>query len=297
MSHIKLHVSPSLRFIGCLTPFDEADYVVLGVPFDTTSTYRRGSRFGPQAIREASQNLEAYSVRAGLDGEDLKICDAGDLHVLEGAEETLERLQLVLKEVIDAGKFPVVLGGEHTITYGAVRAFGRDTAVLNFDAHMDLKEECLGSRLSHVTFMRRISEVIGPKNIIEVGVRAFGKDELQFAKESGLKYVTGLDVHRLEKRRVASIINDSLSSFKQVYLTLDMDVIDPSYAPAVGNPVPEGMSPRALLDVLQLVCNDRVVGLDLVEVSPHYDTGLTAFQASHLICETLCFIEKTRSEP
>jgi len=294
MSYVELHVSPALRFSGFYKPFEKADYVILGVPFDGTSTYRPGSRFGPQAIREASQSLETHSLRTGLDAEDLKICDAGDLHVLGDVEKTLERVQLVLSEIVKAKKIPVILGGEHTITYGAIKAFERDVGILCFDAHMDLRDECLGSKLSHATFMRRLSEKIKPEHIVEVGVRAFGREEFQFAKKKGIKIFTREDVRLADSKEIAEKIDNALSDFEKIYLTLDMDVLDPSYAPAVGNPAPEGMDPSTLLDILHDVCDCRVIALDLVEVSPHYDTGLTSFQAAHIIYETLCFIEKHR---
>jgi len=294
MSYVELYVSPVSRFSGFFEPFEKADYVILGVPFDGTSTYRPGSRFGPQAIREASQDLETYSLRTGLDAKDLKICDVGDLHVLGDVEKTLKRVRLVLSEIIKAQKFPVMLGGEHTITYGAIEAFEGDVGILSFDAHMDLRDESLGRKLSHATFMRRISEKIKPDHIVEVGVRALIKDEIQFAEKRGIKFFTGRDTRLAGSKEIARKVGRALSDFEKIYLTLDMDVLDPSYAPAVGNPVPEGMVPSTLLDILQDVCDRRIIALDLVEVSPHYDTGLTSFQAVHIISETLCFIEKCR---
>lgn len=294
MSYVELHVSPVSRFSGFYKPFEKADYVILGVPFDGTSTYRPGSRFGPQAIREASRNLETYSLRTGLDAKDLKICDVGDLHVLGDVGKTLERVRLVFGEIVKAQKFPVILGGEHTITYGAIKAFEGDVGILSFDAHMDLRDEFLGSKLSHATFMRRLSEKIKPDHVVEVGVRAFGRDEFQFAKEEGIKFFTGKNIRLAGCKEVARKIDRALSDFEKIYLTLDMDVVDPSYAPAVGNPVPEGITPSTLLDILHDVCDPRVIALDLVEVSPHYDTGLTSFQAAHIIYETLCFIEKCK---
>jgi agmatinase len=294
MSYVELHVSPVSRFSGFYKPFEKADYVILGVPFDGTSTYRPGSRFGPQAIREASRNIETYSLRTGLDAKDLKICDVGDLHVLGDVEKTLERVRLVLGEIVKAQKFPVILGGEHTITYGAIKAFEGDVGILSFDAHMDLRDEFLGSKLSHATLMRRLSEKIKPDHDVEVGVRAFGRDEFQFAKERGIKFFTGKNIRLAGRKELVKKIDKALSDFETIYLTLDMDVVDPSYAPAVGNPVPEGITPSTLLDILHDVCDQRVIALDLVEVSPHYDTGLTSFQAAHIIYETLCFIEKCR---
>lgn len=293
MSHINLHVSPSPAFSGDCAPFEKAEFIVLGVPYDGTSTYRTGSRFGPQAIREASLNIETYSVRSGSDVEDLKICDVGDLHVAENLPKTLERLTLVTRDVLDARKFPVIIGGEHSITLGAIRAFGKNTLVLDFDAHMDLRDEYMGSQLSHTTFMRRLAEEIGSERIVQVGVRAICKDELKFAEDSGLRYITAHKIRQREPRKIAKSLQEILKPYKHVYLTIDMDVLDPAFAPAVGNPEPDGISTTTLLDILQEVCDKRFIGLDLVEVTPHYDTGTTAVQAAKIIFEILCFLKKT----
>jgi len=292
MSHIRLYTHPTLKF-GGISETEEARYIVLGVPFDSTSTYRPGSRFAPSAIREASQNLETYCLRNGLDVEDLSVQDIGDLEILEDVEGTLQRLRLVLGEVLDAGKIPIVLGGEHTITYGCVQAL-EDAAVVSFDAHMDLRDEYLGSRLSHATFMRRLCEQLGSERVVEVGVRAVCREELDFAEKTGLRYITSLDVIRLGVENTIKEIRDELSGFSQVYVTVDMDVLDPAYAPGVGNPVPEGLSPTTLLDVLQGLCDRRVVGFDVVEVTPQYDSGVTALQASHIAFNTISFIEKVK---
>lgn len=293
MSNINLYVSPSLTFSGYYKPFEKADFIVLGVPYDGTSTYRAGSRFGPQAIREASLNIETYSVRSGLDVEDLKICDAGDLHIDENLSKTLKRLTLVISDVLKTGKFPVTLGGEHAITLGAARAFGGSTAILDFDAHMDLRDEYMGSRLSHTTFMRRLAEEIGSERIVQVGVRAICKDDLKFAKGSGLRYITANKISQLGPRKIAKTLKEILKSYKRVYLTVDMDVLDPAFAPAVANPEPDGISTTTLLDILQEVCDKRLVGLDLTEVTPHYDMGTTAVQAAKILFEILCFLKKT----
>jgi len=292
MSHLNLYVSPSLAFSGYYKPFENSAFIVLGVPYDGTSTYRSGARFGPQAIREASLNIETYSVRSGSDVEDLKICDAGDLHLAENLSKTLERLTLVISDVLDARKFPVIIGGEHSVTLGAVRAFGKATAVLDFDAHMDLRDEYMGSRLSHTTFMRRLAEEIGSERIVQVGVRAICKDDLKFAKGSGLRYITTHEIRQFGPRKIAKNLKEMLKPYKRVYLTIDMDVLDPAFAPAVANPEPDGLSTTALLDILQEVCDKRFIGFDVTEVTPHYDTGTTAVQAAKIIFEILCFLKK-----
>ncbi len=291
MSYIQLYTYPTLRF-GGIQKTEEAKYVVLGVPFDFTSTYRPGSRFGPSAIREASQNLETYCLRNSIDVEDLSIQDIGDLDILEDVEKTLQRLQLVLKEVTRAKKKTIVLGGEHTVTYGCVQNF-KNTAVISFDAHMDARDQYLGSRLSHATFMRRLCEQLGSENIIEVGSRAVCKEELDFAKSTDLKYITSPEVTRLGEKNTIKEIQDRLSSFKQLYITIDMDVLDPAHAAGVGNPVPEGLSPTMLLNILQEICDRKVVGFDVVEVTPQYDSGITALQASHIVFNMIAFIEKS----
>ncbi len=293
MSNLDLYVSPSLNFSGYYTPFEKAEFVVLGVPYDGTSTYRAGARFGPQAIREASLNIETYSLRSGLDVEDLAICDIGNLHVADNLSKTLERLTLVTSAILKASKFPVILGGEHSITLGAVRALGKATAILDFDAHMDLRDEYMGSKLSHTTFMRRLAEEIGAEKIVQVGVRAICKEDLNFAKKSGLKYIPAHEIRQSGPRQTAKILQKILRPYRKVYLTIDMDVLDPAFAPAVGNPEPDGISTTILLDILHEICDKRFLGFDLVEVAPHYDTGATSVQAAKIIFELLCFFKKT----
>ena len=155
MGYRELFVSQSNVFSGFQKSFEDADYVVLGVPFDVTSTFRTGARFGPNAIRAASLNIETYSFRSDIDVEDVRIHDLGDLHVSTDTEQTLDRLAKVIGEILEAGKMPVVIGGEHTITMGVLKGLGGDlsqTAVVSFDAHLDLRDEFMGLQLSHTTF-------------------------------------------------------------------------------------------------------------------------------------------------
>ena len=186
MSYRELFVSPSPVFTGSQEPFEAAKYVILGVPFDVTSTYRSGAKFAPLAIRDASQNVECYSFRTGVDVEDLKTHDLGDLHVAGDVELTLGRLALVAQDLFDDGKIPVFIGGEHTITLGVARSLGKNVAVVSFDAHLDLRDDYLGLTVSHTTFMRRINEDVKPAKILEIGTRAVCKEELDYAKEAGI---------------------------------------------------------------------------------------------------------------
>jgi len=294
MSYRELFVSQSPIFSGCQRTFEETDYAILGVPFDFTSTFRTGARFGPLAIREASQNIETYSFRSDIDVENLKIHDIGDLHITAKIDETLKRLELVVKDVLEAKKTPVTIGGEHTITLGILRAIGKNAAVLSFDAHLDLRNEYLGQRISHTTFMRRIYEKIRPERILEVGTRAACKEELNYAKKSHIQFFTTEQTRKDGVEATTKRINKALEDIKKVYLTIDMDVLDPAFVPAVQNPEPDGLCMRTFLDVLCEICDNRVVAFDVVEVAPHYDSGISAMQAAKIMFEAMCQIEKAR---
>ena len=297
MSYHEFFVSQSNVFSGCQKPFEKADYVVLGVPFDATSTYRTGARFAPNAIRQASLNIETYSFRTGIDMEDLNLHDLGDLHISTDTKKTLERLELVIKNILQVGKTPVTIGGEHTITLGILKGLGdkaSKTAIVSFDAHLDLRDEFLGLKLSHATFMRRISEEVEPAKIIEVGTRAVCKEELDYAKKAGIEFFTAQQIRSEGIKQIGRQLKEKLSKYESIYLSVDMDVLDPAYAPAVQNPEPEGIETHTLLDILYNTCDDRVLGFDVAEVAPSFDQGISAIQAAKVISESLCYIEKSR---
>ena len=299
MGFRELFVSQSNVFSGFQKPFEEADYVVLGVPFDVTSTYRTGARFGPNAIRVASLNIETYSFRSGVDVEDLRLHDLGDLHVSMDTEQTLDRLAKVVGEILEADKMPIVIGGEHTITMGVLKGLGNrlsQTAIVSFDAHLDLRDEFMGLRLSHTTFMRRVNERLRPSKIVEVGTRAVCKEELAYAEKARVEFITTQQIRRDGVEQTVKALRRKLAGVKSVYLSVDMDVLDPAYVPAVQNPEPEGLEVQDLLDVLCGVCDGRVVGFDVVEVAPNYDQGVSAIQTAKVAFEALCSIEKARRE-
>ncbi len=296
MSYRELFVSPSPVFSGSQRTYEEADYVILGVPLDVTSTYRSGARFAPLAIREASLNIETYSFRAGIDVENLKLHDLGDVHVAGDVDETLRRVELVTKDVLNSDKMPVAIGGEHTITLGMIRGFSGKVAVVSFDAHLDLRNEYMGRSLSHTTFMRRLDEQVKPTKILEIGTRAVCKEELDYAKKANVEFLTVQQMRKDGIKKTSKKINELLSDSKKIYITIDMDALDPAFAPAVQNPEPEGLHMDVFLDILCNLCDSRVVAFDLVEVAPHYDQGITAIQAARTIFEVLCHIEKTRED-
>jgi len=297
MSHHELFVSQSNVFSGFQKPFEKADYVVLGVPFDVTSTYRTGARFGPTAIRQASLNIETYSFRTGIDVEDLRLHDLGDLHVATDTGKTLEMLELVIRGIVEKGKTPVTVGGEHTITLGIVKGLSSKaskTAIVSFDAHLDLRNEFQGLKLSHTTFMRRINEQARPAEIVEVGIRAVCKEETAYAKKAGIEFFTTQQIRKEGSERVAKRLKEKLAKYKSIYLSVDMDILDPAYVPAVQNPEADGLEMHALLDILGSICDERVVGFDVLEIAPNYDQGVSAIQAAKVIFETLCCLEKSR---
>lgn len=293
MSYRELFISPSSFFMGNQQTYEEADYVILGVPLDVTSTYRPGARFAPYAIREASLNIEGYSFRTKVDVEDLKIHDLGDLNIAGDVELTLGRLALVAQGLFEAKKVPVFIGGEHTITLGIMRSLGENTALVSFDAHLDLRNEYLGLTVSHATFMRRIKEQVNPSKILEIGTRAVCREELDYTKKSGIEFFTAFQIRGYGIAKTAETIDCILADCEKIYLTIDLDVLDPAFAPAVQNPEPEGLETTTLLELLEVVCDHLVVGFDLVEVAPHY-RGITAIQAAKTVFEVLCFLERAR---
>ena len=283
----------SKNFGGFKREYSESDFVLFGVPFDSTSSFRPGSRFGPAAIREASANIETWSWRAGIDFEEVKLHDLGDLAVVHGdAGETIRRVKETVEDIILSKKIPVMLGGEHIITLGALRGI-RDATVVSFDAHFDLRDEYLSNKLSHACVMRRALEELGVRNVVIVGARASYREEIEFVKKCGVNYISSRQIMCVGTKEAGAWLKEALSNSKKVYLSVDMDVLDPAFAPGVGNPEPEGIPVSILLDLIEEMVDDRVVGFDIVEVSPAYDSGTTAVTASKIIYELCCMVAKS----
>lgn len=287
MSKARLYLSPRPAFTGVSGPLDESHYVFFGVPYDRTSTYKAGSRFGPGAIRDVSANLELYSIRSEVDLEKIPIHDMGDVDTLEDLDETLKRVTSVWSDLSETGKIPIMTGGEHTITKAAVDALPSDIGLVSFDAHLDLRDEFLGQKLSHATFMRRVAERIGPDHIMEVGIRAFSKPELDYCKKSAVELITPQDLRKSSVEKTAERIRRFLSKFTHGYVTIDIDVLDPAYAPGVGNPEPDGISTDELLTLVEGAMTRNIIGLDAVEVSPEQDSGQTAAACAKVIFEAI----------
>ena len=297
MSEHELFASQTNIFSGFQKPYEKAEYIVFGVPFDATSTYRAGARFGPASIRQASLNIETYSVRTGIDVEDLRLHDLGDIHVSTDTDKTLRTLELVTTDILKSDKTPVAIGGEHTITFGITKSLTKiasTTAIVSFDAHLDLRNEFLGLKMSHTTFMRRINEKVKPAKIIEIGTRAVCKEELAYAKKAGIEFYTTQHVRKLGTKYIADQLEKKLAKYRNIYVSIDMDILDPAFVPAVQNPEADGLEMYHLLDILGTVCDKRVVGFDVLEIAPDYDQGISAIQAAKVIFEMLCQIEKSK---
>jgi len=294
MSYLDLYTSPALTFAGTECGFKDADYVVVGVPLDYTSSYRPGSRFAPFAIREASLSIEGFSFRTEKSIGDLKIHDAGDLHLDADIEETLRRLELVTGEILKEGKTPVLIGGEHTLTLGSARSVRGDFAVLCFDAHLDLRDEYMGRKICHATVMRRIDDIENLKRIVMVGTRAACRDEITYVEKRGISFITSREIHHRRLEEISTRINRILEGQNALYLSLDLDVLDPAFAPAVQTPEPEGISTHQLLEIISKINLKNLVAFDIVEVAPQYDSGVTAAVAAKTIFETISLISQCR---
>ncbi len=296
MSSLRFYINSSPTvFGGVQRSFSEALFTVLGFPFDGTSSYYPGARFGPLAIREASLNIETWSWRAGMDFEELGCHDLGDLAIVLGdIHETLRRAQEVLEDLYTARKIPIVLGGEHTITLASAKT-QRDIALICFDAHFDLRNEYLSQRVSHATVMRRVLEIVNPELVYWIGVRATCREEQEFLRNRELSYLTPWDLRKLGVLEAARRVKEKIKEANKVYISIDIDVLDPAYAPDVGNPEPEGITPSELLDMLKLLVDTRVIGVDVVEVAPTTGRGLSAIQAAKIICELCCLIYRAKT--
>ncbi len=273
---------------------------VAGIPFDSTNSFRGGSRFAPIRVRLASQSLETYSFRVHTDLELNPPVDEGDVAVVHGdAEATLKSVTEVSHYLLSERRIPFFIGGDHTVTYGiiegVVRALGKQPCVLIFDAHLDLRNEYLGFRLSHACTTRRVSEVVGAERVFLVGIRAACRDEILNARRLGIKYLTSHDIMRRTLREAVNAVREWLEGCDAIYVSIDMDALDPAYAPGVATPEPEGLTPTYLIDMLWKVIDDRFIGADLVEINPLVDSSdITSFLGAKILIELMNLLNALR---
>ncbi len=271
-------------YLGSADSYEQAEIVIVGAPMDITVSFRPGARHGPQQVRLASHGLEEYSAVQDRDLADYSYYDAGDVILPFGSvQESLNRIGIVAAGILADGKFPLFLGGEHLISYAVVKEAASvfpGLTVVHFDAHADLRDEYLGERLSHATVMRRITDLIGGANLYQFGIRSGSRDEFEFARGNT----------NLFANKVTEPLSENIPQLKDrpVYVSLDIDVVDPAYAPGTGTAEPGGCTAGEILRAVHLLGELNIVGFDLVEVSPVYDPSeRTALLAAKLVREAI----------
>ena len=276
-------------FLGCDNSFEESDLVIFGAPFDGTTTFRPGTRFAAGAMRTDSIGLETYSPYFDADIEDLIINDYGDLDLPFGApSKALDMIAEAASEIFTAGKKPVMIGGEHLVSLPVILEAAKcypSLNVIHFDAHTDLRENYLNEPMSHSTVIRRVWDKLGDGRIWQFGIRSGTRDEFYWSKEGH----TNMCLHNFEAlpEAVNKIGNEP------VYLTIDLDVLDPSIFPGTGTPEAGGVSFLELIGALKAISGLNIVGADIVELSPHYDqSGVSTAVACKVLREVLLVLGK-----
>ncbi|SHJ58899.1 agmatinase [Dethiosulfatibacter aminovorans DSM 17477] len=261
--------------------YDDAEIVVFGAPFDGTTSFRPGTRFGPEAIRKEFYGLETYSPYLDMDMTDYKFHDGGDVEIPIGnIEKSLENIHGAVSSIVGDDKIPFMVGGEHLVTYPSFKAVWEkypDVYLIHFDAHADLRDDYLGVKLSHATVIRRCWDLVGDDRIFQFGIRSGDREEFNWAKE----HTT------MEKFSIDSLseVVDNLKG-KKVYVTIDLDILDPSVFPGTGTPEPGGISFGDMTGAIGKLKGLDIIGMDIVELSPHYDnTGISTAAACKIMRE------------
>ncbi|MDR0764908.1 MAG: agmatinase [Synergistaceae bacterium] len=270
-------------FIGCDSSYEDARIALFGAPFDSTASFRPGARFAPQAMRAESAGIETFSPYLDRCIEDAAVFDAGDLELPFGnASRALDEIERFCARVLADGKTPVMIGGEHLATLGAVRAAAkkyRGLAVIHFDAHADMRDDYIGEKLSHATVIRRVWELVGDNSVFQFGIRSGCREEFEW----GRKHVSTERFGAKSLRAATETLKD-----RPVYVTIDLDVLDSSEFPGTGTPEAGGFSFAELLESVGACAELNIIGFDLCELSPHYDaSGISTAAACKTLRETL----------
>ena len=277
-------------FLGCDAAFEDAGIVLFGAPFDSTTSFRPGTRFASKAMRSESFGLETYSPYLDKDLTDCRIFDSGDLELCFGdANLALNHIESRAAEILEAGKLPVMIGGEHLVTLGAVRAAVKrypDLHVVHFDAHADLRDDYLGAQLSHACVLRRCHDLVGDGRIHQFCIRSGEREEFQFAARH-------TDMHKFDFTGLAELTDWLCQADVPVYLTIDLDCLDPSAFPGTGTPEAGGVSFLQLLGAIRTVTKANIVGADVNELAPMLDqSGVSTAMACKVLRELLLALEK-----
>ena len=277
-------------FIGCESSFEEASIVLYGAPFDSTTSFRPGARFGPAAMRHESFGLETYSPYQDRDLMDISVFDSGDLELCFGSSEmALSDIQKRAEEILEADKFPLLLGGEHLVTLAAVRAVAAkypDLHIIHFDAHADLRDDYLGARLSHACVLRRCHDLLGDGRIHQFCIRSGEREEFRFAAQH-------TDFHPLSFDGLEETVRELKEKNAPIYFTIDLDCLDPAAFPGTGTPEAGGVTFLELLEAIRMVAQANVVGADVNELAPMLDaSGVSTATACKVLRELLLAIAK-----
>ena len=269
-----------LRFADAVSSYEDAKFVIVGVPFDKTTTFRSGTRFAPTTVREASQNFERENYEHGVSFADVPVHDAGDMFEEGTVDEMVASVAEEAEKIVSAKKFPVFIGGEHSISPPIVKAFG-EISVVSIDAHLDYRDEYQGLKNSHACAHKRIADHVGKGNVFAFGIRSI-------SAEDDIKEALYADAFHIHEQGAEKVFAQMLAKLKRkpVYLTLDIDGIDPAYAPGTGTPEPFGPTPWDVRHVINKL-GDRLVGFDVVEISPPYDNGNTSVLGARMIREVM----------
>lgn len=268
-------------FIGCDSGYEESKIVLFGAPFDSTTSFRPGARFGSSAIRHESFGIETYSPYQDKDLTDLKVFDCGDLELCFGSpEDALKDIEEQARKIVSDGKLPVMLGGEHLVTFAAVKAVFEKYPkmhIIHFDAHADLRDDYLGAKLSHACVIRRCHELVGDGKIHQFCIRSGDREEFRFADEH-------TDMHKFNFDGLKELVEELKSDNLPVYFTIDMDCLDPSVFCGTGTPEAGGVNFKELLDAILEVSKTNIVGADLNELAPMLDISGAS---TAVACKTL----------
>jgi len=279
MSFLDLYMNRS-PLITSSNEEGEPSTILYGIPFDSTHSYRPGTRFGPDAIREAFNNIEIFMPQFSVDLESVKIEDLGNTKHTVVAQEMLDMISKITSELIKREKQIIALGGEHLITLGTYPNFPKETGYIVFDAHYDLRDEYADIKLSHAAYLRRIIEKKGADKIIHVGARSYVKEELAFKEEYKIKSISDWDIRH---GNAPKLVKDAVSVFDKLYVSIDLDVLDPAFAPGVGNPEAVGITSRELYEMISSLEEQNITGADIVELCPTFDNGATSSMAARLM--------------
>ena len=276
-------------FIGCDAEYEVAKIVMFGAPFDSTTSYRPGARFGSASIRHESYGLETYSLYQDKDLEDCEIFDSGDLELCFGSSEAaLSDIRDRATEILEDGKLPFMIGGEHLVTLGAVRAAVTkypELHIIHFDAHADLRDDYLGAKLSHACVLRRCHELVGDGKIHQFCIRSGERAEFAFAKEH-------TDMHPFSFDGLQEVVEELAGKQVPVYFTIDLDCLDPSVLPGTGTPEAGGVTFLELLEAMKQVAKTNIVGVDVNELAPMLDvSGVSTATACKVIRELLLALQ------